>query len=64
MKPSLEEETRSNRTESLMSSDDSDRLSTDSTLADESEDSDRSDLRGGFMVPRKCDMARSASTML
>ena len=64
MKPSLEGETCSDRTESTMSSDDSDRLSTDSTLAEELEDSDESDLRGDFMVPRKCDMARPASTIL
>jgi hypothetical protein len=64
MKPSMEEETRSDRTESTMSSDDSARVSTDSTLVDEPKDSDKSDLRGGFMIPRKCDMARPASTML
>ena len=55
----MEEETRSDRTESTISSDDSARSSTCSTLVNEPEDSDKRDLRGGFMIPRKFDMARS-----
>lgn len=55
MRPSMEEETRSDGTQSTMSFDDSARLSECSTLADEAEDSGKLDLRGGFMVPRKCD---------
>lgn len=64
MTSSMEDEIRSGRTESTMSSTDSDRLSTCPTLADDLKYSDESDLPGGFIVPRKCDMARPASTML
>jgi hypothetical protein len=61
MRPSMEEDTFSDRIESF---DDSARLSTCSTLAGELKDSDESDSRGGFMVPRKCDVSRPALTML
>lgn len=64
MRPSIEEETRSDRTESTVSFDDSSRLSNCLTLAGELKGPDESDLRSGFMVPRKCDMAIPASTKL
>jgi hypothetical protein len=57
----MEEDTLSDRIESF---DDSARFSTCSTLAGELKDSDESDSRGGFMVPRKCDVSRPALTML
>lgn len=57
----MEEETRSDSTESTMSHDDSARLSTCSTLAGEVENSGKPDMRGGFMVPCKSDMAKLAS---
>jgi hypothetical protein len=64
MRPSTEEETLSDRTESTMSLDYSARLSTCLTLADEPKDLDESDSRGGFMVPSKWDMESPALTML
>lgn len=60
----IEDKTHSDGAESTMSSDDSARLSNCSTLAEEIKDSGKSDSRGGFKVPRKCDTAKITSTVL